>query len=1026
MGQIVDAGSIELDTQNVVPASSVNLDVQVKPDTSWRYGKPSTTWGDFNTFFGKDVETEKIKAINALTYSQMLNISPSTAYKYHDNIYGQVQDRLNTEKSITENTGGLGEAFRSGIDTSIVGMMSRQKVPKPFESSSQVERWVQGFTTMAADLPFFLTGMVMGGGPESLAGWGGAFALPAGIRQMLTDKYSKGEVKDFPDFVNRTSNAIRETVKGEIVGGLTGIASRVTPIGYKAMSELATMTAASKLIEGQIPTAQDFVDNAAMIVALHAGVKGMESIKGIPDMRTRLIDMYNNTGIDPREVVAEIQNRIPADQLSNPKRKMVMDALDSVQKEAEIKAEQFKAKNVAEKPEEPPKPVKEQPEGKPDVNTVVDGLQNAYDKARNLWSGDKDVRSLDAMAEKAKLQDQLKSALGIEKYDKSAKDTESAIRVYLDMKIDPAKFNDNYDKFTDEQKRWIDLAKTIDSRPEIKAIADKVAISYATEGQRAKDAGKIGSLIEERFAARYWDLGDEKRLSNFFKTKTGHAEERTFPTLADGWLAGYNENVKGAFNGLEIYRNEISKVIANEEYKQTMLNTTDFDGNPLLSKEPMKGYDPIKHPQFIGTYAPKDIAKKLNDVLEPSWIREHEIPDTVLKYAMTAKAWILQTSLFHPRAFLNNFFLGGHPGDWGTFSPREAAQQGRDMIKELDPALVTLRKNGLTFGLISDWDESMLKQQTIVGDMIDKMGLGAVKDKVLELQKAQADWLFGSFGAGLKVFDAVHRFADEMKKYPDTDPDVLAQRVAEATNLNYGGLHLERMQRNKTLQDLFHLTVLAPDWTESNLRLTAKALKGVVTGSPEELAVYQKLVLGWAIKGLGFTALMNFAMAGGDPDEMMDNYEKAWNAGNLKWLQVDITPLYKMFGGETSNTKYYNLIGHMIDPVKALVTPFQFVRNKASVPSKLLLEAVTGADWQGKSFATVGELYDKGKLTRFGPGKAVNWDTFPAYVLSQTIGIQPIPLQNFINYKVGQTEGFDAIVNTLGVGVTTGYPQKRR
>jgi hypothetical protein len=1110
-------------------AGSSNMDTQVTPDRSvlsWRQGQPSTTWEDFKNYFVKDAEVEKAKATNALTYSEMLNISPSTAYKYHDEISQQVKDRMSTEP-ITTQAVGMGKAIKTGLDTSLVGMMSRQKVPEPFDSVDQWERSAHNLAAMIPDIPFMIAGMALGGGPTTLSGWGGAFALPMGLRQVLVDKYSKGDVKDFPDFMDRFGNAMRETVKGEIVGGFTGMAGRFTPAGWKALSEYSTMTVAGKMIEGQVPTAQDFMDNAAMLVGMHVlGKAGGKVSEALPEVRTRLMDMFVKTGIDPREVVQEVKNRIPADQLSNPDPKMVMDALDQVQQEAEVKTAElqptpkveptppeivqpgatseatpteirpikdiFADLNTAigEKgaigdqeptPEQKSarerlntdieilktnakkagqqlgdyakslgwddtqveklvkfvgqneEPKKETPTVKPTMQTVVDGLQKAYDKARDLWSGDKDVRSLEAMAEKANFQDQLKSALGLEKYTQRAKDTENAIRIYLDIKIDPEKFTqenmnilkEKYPDTYEERQRAFDIAKTIDSNPALKAIADKVALTYSTEGQRAMDAGKINSLINEGFAARYWDLGDEKRLSNFFKTKTGHAEERTFPTLMDGWLAGYNENIKGAFNGLEIYRNEVSRTIANQEFKDQMINTVDENGKPLLSKEPMKGYKPLQNPQFFGTYAPADIADKLNNVIGTSWIREHAVPNTILKYAMTAKAWILQTSLFHPRAFLNSYFLGGHPSDWGTFSPVEAAHQGRDMIKQLNPTLVTLRKNGLTFGLISDWDEKMFQQQTIVGDMIDKMGYGDVKDKVLELQKAQADWLFGSFGAGLKVFDAVHRFGDELKRYPDSDPDAIAKRVAEAVNLNYGGLHLERMQRDKTLQDIFHLAVLAPDWTESNLRLTAKALKGVATGSPEELAVYQKLVLGWAIKSLGFTAICNFVMAGGNADDMMDNYEKAWEAGNLKWLQMNITPLYKMFGGETSNTKYYQLIGHMLDPVKALVTPFQFIRNKASVPSKLLIEAVTGADWQGKSFATVGELYDKGKLTRFGPGKAVKWDTLPAYALSQMIGIQPIPFQNFINYAVGQTEGFDAIANTLGVGVTTGYTKRR-
>jgi len=274
---------------------------------SLRRGRPDTMWESFQSHFGADAEMEKAKAANALTYSEMLNITPSTAYKYHDEISQQVKDKLSTEKIITEKK-GLGEAVSSGIDTSILGMMRKQKVPDIFESVDQLERWAHGFAAMGLDLPFFMAGYALGGG--QISGWAGAFALPAGIRQMLVDKYTKGEVKDFKDFSERTINAAKETVKGQIVGGFTGIAGAVSPLGYKAFSELATMTVAGRLIEKQIPTARDFVDNAALLIMMHAGIKGVELSKvRIYEIKSSLQKSFSKDGIHPKEVADTIINK---------------------------------------------------------------------------------------------------------------------------------------------------------------------------------------------------------------------------------------------------------------------------------------------------------------------------------------------------------------------------------------------------------------------------------------------------------------------------------------------------------------------------------------------------------------------------------------------------------------------------------------------------------------------------------------------------------------------------------------------
>jgi len=223
------------------------------------------------------------------------------------------------------------------------------------------------------------------------------------------------------------------------------------------------------------------------------------------------------------------------------------------------------------------------------------------------------------------------------------------------------------------------------------------------------------------------------------------------------------------------------------------------------------------------------------------------------------------------------------------------------------------------------------------------------------------------------------------------------------------------------LQHIFRLFCLAPDWTESNIRLTAKACKGLATGSPEELALYQRLVANWMIKGIGVTAIGNFMLAGGDIDEMIKNFEKAWEAGNFKWLDLNITPIYQAFGGDTSRHKYFSVIGHMKDPLKMMADPIKFAHRKGSVVYKTGWEAISGENWMGKRYTTLGELLNEHKLVKWGPGHGVDYSNFPSYALTQIIGTEPVQLQNAIGWMSGETEGFDAIGNSLGLGITSTY-----
>ena len=252
---------------------TVDLPIPENNVLSWRQAPTPTMWAKMSEWFPGDVKAQSEKATNSLVYSEMFNIRPDHAYEYHDEISRQVRDLLSTEKVVTEKK-GIGGALSSGVESSLAGMMAKQKVPIPFESVNQLERWAQGMTAMFIDLPFFLTGYAIGGGTP-ITGMAGGFGFTGGLRQMLVDRYSKGEVKSIGELLDRTKEAVYKTMQGQIVGAATGYAGSLTKItSLKLASELATMTTAGRLVEGQLPTVQDFIDNAGMLLVMHYGLKG--------------------------------------------------------------------------------------------------------------------------------------------------------------------------------------------------------------------------------------------------------------------------------------------------------------------------------------------------------------------------------------------------------------------------------------------------------------------------------------------------------------------------------------------------------------------------------------------------------------------------------------------------------------------------------------------------------------------------------------------------------------------------------
>jgi len=274
-------------------------------------------------------------------------------------------------------------------------------------------------------------------------------------------------------------------------------------------------------------------------------------------------------------------------------------------------------------------------------------------------------------------------------------------------------------------------------------------------------------------------------------------------------------------------------------------------------------------------------------------------------------------------------------------------------------------------------------------------------------------------------------------------------------NNDFGGLHLQRMGRNNTVQHLLRLTLLAPDWTESNIRTMVNA---VAAGSKAERSMNQKFWFRTFMRTAITSVVLNVLMARWDDDEKEDESfissvvsqykDSIDNPGRLNWLAVDITPLYRLNGkGEDEELKYYfSILGHFGDPVKFILEPLQSAKNKGSVLSRTGFTVFEGTNWQGKRYTTVPEFLgvdDKGvymtsnnekgysvgdpkggqlrwQLNKwnFGGNKgALKYDEVPTFLLDQVRGWTPVPVQNAMAYLMGDIDAFDALTHGVGFHV---------
>lgn len=249
----------------------------------------------------------------------------------------------------------FGDYLDAGWQMSVTGLIKRQKMPDTLlpQDAPMWGRIAYNVSQMVGDLPAGIAGAfagsqggsavgtpvgaaigstipgagtmfggTIGGSAGALLGGGyGSNALPAYIRRVLVDAYTKGSIKDFNDFWSRSAAAFVDAHHAGEVGALTAGVSRLvgtaaapvmSPLAARSTqmaSEITTMVVAGKAVQGQVPTAQDFADAAVLVGGMHLAMLGAGTIKTQTSrIAQKLGNNYAATGIRPEEVVADAAN----------------------------------------------------------------------------------------------------------------------------------------------------------------------------------------------------------------------------------------------------------------------------------------------------------------------------------------------------------------------------------------------------------------------------------------------------------------------------------------------------------------------------------------------------------------------------------------------------------------------------------------------------------------------------------------------------------------------------------------------
>ena len=633
-------------------------------------------------------------------------------------------------------------------------------------------------------------------------------------------------------------------------------------------------------------------------------------------------------------------------------------------------------------------------------------------------------------------------AVGEKGYKFQSQKMDEAMQVYIDLRNNPDQIK-HFNKLTNAQKELVILAQNLPA--EVKQIADQIIAENRQMGKQAQQNNIIKQALDI-YSARIWQEEPPKRkefLKRKFGTKTARGRARTLEGILHGWSLGKELRIKTATGAQNTAQIQVATTIVDRK----ALDIARKWG--LISDKQLEDWVPVEHPNFAdwryagevvvgktygrnflvtenGTvlerrrlYATPALGKKLNKILGTSKLKGIKVFDIIDEFNAAIKQTILYTSFFHHQAFIRSYVGGARTGIKGL-NVTQAYRDGRQAIMNFGPDVRDLVFAGLTIGRVQDIDESAIKRFDNVWDKVAKtlgkedVGTFTV---IRNIRDRQTNFLFKKMGPYLKVQTALLEYRHELNKQKSriesgaTTKEEVATNVATLINDDFGGLNLQRLGIDPTTWQVARFLMLAPDWTISNVRSMLKAFKAGDQG-----AMYRAFWGRVTGKLLGATIVFNVIMAALDDDDFWERYQRAWKAGRLRWLDVDITPIYRALGGSEKH-KYFSILGHFRDPLKFLVHPFRSAKHKGSVITRMSLDVASGQDWRGREFTSVSELFGGEGITKFTVGGAgvLELSQIPSFLVYELGSTQPIQIQNAVGFLLGEIDAFDAITKSAGL-----------
>jgi hypothetical protein len=388
-------------------------------------------------------------------------------------------------------------------------------------------------------------------------------------------------------------------------------------------------------------------------------------------------------------------------------------------------------------------------------------------------------------------------------------------------------------------------------------LAENIKSYFESRLEQAQIAGVLDQGIED-YVHHIWDRSSKvaqtvraEANAGMLRKNPALAKKRVFETFFDGEQLGYVPKDKRIGYLLTAYDVSLNEAIAARAFIKSLLEGKASDGRPLVEvsgsgktipdteestvfiiKPKTKlsmDYMPVYHPALTKwKWAAKDsegkpifvqgdlvvhpeIYKDMKNILGKSRIREYEVAGyrigaAVLNGMQILKSTLLSLSGFHQ--VQEGVHAVGH-----EVNPFKTPEINLD-----DPTQAALVKHGViayNHNAMAEFGEGLYGASLIA--------------KVPWLGRKMSDYgeyLFQDYIPRLKMDMAVKAYARNTQRYEGklNDHQILHLTAKEA-NAAFGELNYLEMGRNKTLQDMFRLVALAPDFLEARAKFVAQGLK---------------------------------------------------------------------------------------------------------------------------------------------------------------------------------------------------------